>query len=127
MKFLLVVPLILVFAILPNTMQAAPFDSGFIVWAQPNSTTFVARAWGDEFFWWMETSDGYRIILGDGGWYYYATLDERGEFAPTNARVGIDSPPSGSYQLERSASRIAEIEQWIAEASAQIRRTMVCR
>jgi hypothetical protein len=99
--------------------QAAPFDSGMRQWSQPDNTTFVARAWGDEFFWWMETEDGYRIVQGSGDWFYYATLDENGEFAPTDARVGIDSPPSESYKLERSASRIAEIEQLIAETNAQ--------
>ena len=54
---------------------AAPVDTKFIQWSQPNSTTFTARFWGDEFLWRMETQDGYRIIKGAGGWYYYATLN----------------------------------------------------
>lgn len=119
--FYYVVALTVVFVLLPSTLlQAAPFDSGFIQWTQPDNTTFVARAWGDEFFWWMETDDGNRIVQGAGDWFYYATLDENGEFAPSEARVGIDSPPPESYKLERSASRIAEIQQWVADASAQI-------
>jgi M6 family metalloprotease-like protein len=109
-----------VFVCFPCTMQGAPLDTGFIEWLQPDNTTFVARAWGDEFFWWMETEDGYRIVQSSGDWFYYATLDEQGEFAPTSERVGIDDPTAESYQLDRSASRIAEIQQQVAEATEQI-------
>lgn len=120
MRLFFSIALTLLFVLMPMALRAAPFDTGYREWAQPgDKATFVARAWGDEFFSWMETSDGYRIVIGDDCWYYYATLDERGEFAPSSARVGIDSPPSESYHLERSPSRIAEIEQWLALANEQ--------
>lgn len=119
MKFLYFVPCALMLLCISVMTHAAPFDSGMRQWSQPNSITFMARLWGDEFFWWMETSDGYRIVQGSDNWFYYATLDETGEFAPTQSRVGIDSPPGESYQLERSASRIAEIQEQIAVANAQ--------
>jgi hypothetical protein len=113
--FLILITLMCISAI----AASAPFDTGMRERSQPNSSTFTARAWGDEFFWWMETSDGYRVIQSSDAWYYYATLDESGEFTPTTAKVGLDTPPAGSYHLERSPSRIAEIEQWIAQAQAQ--------
>jgi M6 family metalloprotease-like protein len=94
---------------------AAPFDTGVITWTQPNGITFVGRTWGDEFFNWSETIDGYRYVMGNSGWYYYATLDSRGEFASTQFRVGIDSPPPTSYKLERTQARIDAIRQLIEE------------
>jgi len=99
---------------------AAPFDTGFIQWSQPNGRTFVARFRGDEFQHWMETQDGYRVTRGVGEWYYYATLDARGEFTPTELRVGVDQAPSSAYKLERSETRLAEIQQRIGEFNAQV-------
>lgn len=94
-----------------SLLQADYYDSGWIEWKQPNGVTFTARWWGDEFYYYMETQDGYRIVQGNDDYYYYATLDESGEFAPSTNKVGIDNPLSSSYKLERSASRHAEIEQ----------------
>lgn len=87
-------------------------DTGFITWTQPNGTTFIARSWGDEYFYWMETDDGYRITKAEDGWYYYAKLDNRGEFAPSNHKVGIDYPLPKSKGLERSNKRKQEIENF---------------
>lgn len=61
-------------------------DTGFITWEQPDGTDFIARSWGDEFFYWMETDNGYRIIESSDGWYYYATLDIYGEFTATSSK-----------------------------------------
>lgn len=98
-------------ALLVSLAFAGPIDTGFKGWAQPDGTRFTARLWGDEFEWRMETQDGYRIIWTSDDWYYYATLDTKGEYAPTASRVGIDVPPAASYQLERSAERGAEIQR----------------
>mgnify|MGYP005842640525 FL=1 len=85
-----------------NEIKSAPFDTGMTELQQPDETTFIGRIWGDEFFYWAETEDGYRFVQSGDGWYYYATLDQNGEYAPTNYKVGIDTPPISSYQLERS-------------------------
>ena len=105
-----------------GALNGAPFDSGMRQWLQPNGVTFTARLWGDEYLSWMETSGGYRITQGSGGWYYYARLDAAGEFAPTSARVGLERAPSGSYKLERSSVRIAAINQRIAQAGVERQR-----
>lgn len=105
-----------------GVLIAAPFDTGFITWTQPNGVTFIARLWGDEFQYWFETQSGHRIIQSSDNWYYYATLNADGEYTATTLRVGIDSPPSSSYKLERSATRIAAINQQIAEFQEQLRR-----
>jgi hypothetical protein len=83
-------------------MKPAPFDTGMITLQQPDRTEFTGRIWGDEFIYWMETEDGYRFVQTFDGWFYYATLDENGEYAPTEYKVSIDTPPVESYQLERT-------------------------
>jgi hypothetical protein len=103
-----------------NEIKSAPFDTGMITLKQPNDVTFTGRIWGDEFIWWAETEDEYRFIQSDDGWYYYAQLNQDGEFAPTIYKVGIDIPPPSSYQLERTQARIDEINQQIEEFNEQI-------
>ncbi|MBI5217182.1 MAG: T9SS type A sorting domain-containing protein [Ignavibacteriae bacterium] len=101
-------------------MYSAPLDTKMVQWMQPNGVTFMGRMWGDEFFHWCETDSGYRFVQGDSNWYFYATLDSYGEFAPTIYRVGIDIPPASSYHLERSASRITELEQLRDDANEEL-------
>ena len=109
-----------VLVLLTTNVLAAPFDTGFIEWTQPSGTPFIARVWGDEFFSWMETQDGYRVVRGSGGWYYYAMLDAEGDFTATQLRVAVDVAPAGSYKLERSQEAIATIRNRIVEFSRQI-------
>ncbi|MBE0572623.1 MAG: hypothetical protein IH618_13855 [Ignavibacteriaceae bacterium] len=87
---------------------------------QPDQTKFIGRMWGDEFIWWAETEDGYRFIESGDGWYYYATLNQSGEYTPTNYKVGIDTPPASSYQLERTQARLDEIKEQIEQFNEQI-------
>jgi M6 family metalloprotease-like protein len=101
-------------------IKPAPFDTGMIILTQPNEVTFTGRIWGDEFFYWAETEDGYRFVQSGDGWYYYAALDGSGEFTKTTYKVGIDSPPASSYQLERTQARIDEINQQIEQFNEQI-------
>jgi len=103
-----------------NKIKATPFDTGMITLTQPNDVTFTGRIWGDEFFHWTETEAGYRFVQSGDGWYYYAALDESGEFTKTIYKVGIDSPPASSYLLERTQARIEEINQQIEEFNEQI-------
>jgi M6 family metalloprotease-like protein len=113
--------LIAILIIVSNrNLNAAPFDTGMIELQQPDETTFTGRIWGDEFIWWAETKDGYRFVETFDGWYYYATLDENGEYAPTENKVGIDEPPSESYQLERTQSRLEDIAEEIQQFNEQI-------
>lgn len=37
--------------------------------------------------------DGYVVVYGSDGWYYYAELDVRGEYVASPYKVGIDDPP----------------------------------
>ena len=88
-----------------------PYDTGYIVWTQPNGDTFIARHWGDEFIWWMEDEFGYRIIQDSDGYYYYVELDANGEYTPSDILVTENEDPlEDSYLLERTSSRLAVIE-----------------
>ena len=68
---------------------------------QPNgTTTFMATRWGHSFLDEYETDDGYTIVKsGDDNYWYYATLDEEGEYAPSSYKVGIDTPPIEAFHL----------------------------
>ncbi len=101
---------LLSFSASPIKSFGMPYDSGFIEFVQPNGQSFIARFWGDEFIWWMEDENGYRIVQGMDGYYYYAQLNANGEYEPTDKLVGKSFPPKVSFRLERSASRLAEIE-----------------
>ena len=119
-KILSIAVKVLLFAAINNNLQAAPFDTGMITIKQPNGVDFIGRMWGDEFIWWAETEDGYRFIESGDGWYYYAALDQSGEYTPSNYKVGIDTPPASSYQLERTQARLDEIKEQIEQFNEQI-------
>lgn len=120
MKNLFKILLSVLILIIRIEIKPAPFDTGMITLQQPDRTEFTGRIWGDEFFFWAETEAGYRFVQSGDGWYYYATLDGSGEFTKTIYKVGIDSPPAGSYQLERTQARIDEINQQIEQFNEQI-------
>lgn len=58
--------------------------------------------------------DGYVVVYGSDGWYYYAELDVRGEYVASPYKVGIDDPAEIGIprylQRQRSAVRQAEID-----------------
>lgn len=98
--------LFLIFIVLSSLLDAAYLDTGYITWKQPDGTEFIAREWGDEFFNWFETDEGYAIIQDTDGWYYYSKLDNRGEFSPSNKIVGKHKPTGFVKHLKRSMERI---------------------
>lgn len=63
--------------------------------AQPDGTPIRLRLFGDEFYHWHETADGYTVQRGPDGWWRYAVRDARGDLAPGPQRVGVDARPAG--------------------------------
>jgi hypothetical protein len=115
------IPMLLILLIATHLkIFSAPFDTGIITLQQPDRTEFTGRIWGDEFFYWAETEDGYRFVQSSDEYYYYAQLDENGEFTATEYKVRIDAPPSESYQLERTQARIDEINMIIEDFIEQV-------
>jgi len=56
---------------------------------------------------------GYYQVIWDPAtmYYYYATLDQDGDYMPTTYRAGIDIPQGFSPGIRRSAERMLEIEE----------------
>ena len=71
---------------------ARPARSGIYTIYQPDGTSFQSRFYGDEFFKHHTTLDGYSIIKGEDGWWYYAAFNEKGEESSSGYRVGDDAP-----------------------------------
>lgn len=90
---------------------SATRDKGFQQYFQPNGISFIGRAWGDEFLNWLETGDGYTVVIGSDNYFYYATLDRRGEFIASTKKVGIDKPDDIKQHLRRSTQRVSELLQ----------------
>jgi len=90
-------------------------DSGYTTFIQPNGVEFIGRKWGDEFFHWLETEDGYRFNKYIDGYYYYAVLNDVGDFTPSQNKVGIDLLLNTSFKLERSPQRKIEINNKISQ------------
>lgn len=59
---------------------------------QPDGTTFNATQWGAEYNHGWETTEGYTIVKGDDGWWWYATVED-GRITQTDRKAGINSPP----------------------------------
>ena len=57
----------------PTNLYAAPAYDGFIELQQPSKFTFKARLYGDEWYNWVETNNGYGIYqnMATGNWEYY--------------------------------------------------------
>ncbi len=96
---------LLVIIILTGAIYSSWFDTGYKTWKQPDGTEFTARHWGDEFFNWFETDDGYTIKQNSEGWYTYAKLDNKGDFRSSNKIVGKHKPTGFVKQLKRSQER----------------------
>lgn len=123
MKILYIILTILL--LFTGDILSVPWDTGYIEWEQPDATKFTARSWGDEFASWMESDNGYQIILGPDEYYYYAVLDQNGEFTYSENKVGIDEALSESYHLERSPQRLAEIEAEIEAFNEQLEQNYI--
>lgn len=80
--------------------QAVPAYRGAITVAQPDGTTLTLKMHGDEFCGWATTSDGYTVVQGADGFYYYAQLGAGNSLQPTAVRV---NEPSRRTSAERSS------------------------
>ena len=58
---------------------------------QPDGTVIECYVSGDEFFNWIHDEDGYSIVKGSDGYYYYATKKE-GIIVPSGYRVKSVNP-----------------------------------
>lgn len=54
---------------------------------QPDGTSLNIRMNGDEWFNWVSTSDGYRIVRNDAGVFEYVSILKSGEIRPSGVRA----------------------------------------
>ncbi|MBE0662634.1 MAG: M6 family metalloprotease domain-containing protein [Bacteroidales bacterium] len=81
----------LILFIFTPSLQAAWFDRLPYSVTQPDGSTIDCYASGDEYFNWLHDEDGYTIIVGEDGFYYYGKV--QGEFVvPTAYRVNSVDP-----------------------------------
>lgn len=72
---------------LPAALEAAPVFGETFTEKQPDGTTVSYQAWGDEFYAFAESPDGYALTRQADGWICYATLSG-GELVSTGIRLG---------------------------------------
>jgi M6 family metalloprotease-like protein len=83
---------------------AAPYSGETFTYSQPNGETFKVRLWGDEFFAYQETEDGYLVVRDPHkGFYCYAqVLPDGSDIISTGVRVG-HAKPAGLKPKQRLA------------------------
>lgn len=59
---------------------------------QPDGRSFQAYQWGDEWLHGWETLEGYTIVQGDNGVWYYAVLDPHGALVVSAHRADRPAP-----------------------------------
>lgn len=74
---------------------AAPYTGERFTYRQPDGETFSVRLWGDEFFAYQETDDGFLVVRDPKkGFFCYAKVTPGGgDIVSTGVRVGRAKPP----------------------------------
>ena len=90
--FLLTAALLLAAA---HQCQAVPYHGECFTYRQPDRTVFQVRLFGDEFFAYQETLDGYLVIRDPVSRFFcYATVTADGaDIVSTGVRIGQEVPP----------------------------------
>ena len=99
---------------------ARPARPGIHTIHQPDGTSFQAMIHGDEFYKVKTTADGYAIMQGEDGWWYYAQFNALGERASSGYRVGAVTP---SHILSESRNIPKDILREKARQKRQVRQT----
>ena len=66
---------------------AVPARPGVVSLRQKDGSIIKARIHGDEFCNWFTTAEGYNIVAGTDGDWYFAELDKSGSFVSSGVRV----------------------------------------
>ena len=86
------------------------WDSTSIV-GQPDGSSAEVRLFGDEFYHWLESPDGYTVVRDPvSGWYCYADVSIDGiRLLSTGVRLGNPPPSDLEPGLQLDASAVADI------------------
>jgi M6 family metalloprotease-like protein len=94
----------LLFIFLIRCLFSAPIDFLPVSIQQPNGIIIQCFASGDEYFNWLHDENGFTIIKGSDGWYYYGKVHD-GIVIPSKAKVGTDNPVSFNLQAWAKISK----------------------
>ena len=89
-----IIPFLLFQALLftgSNLLYAIPARPGVITVTQSDGTRLKIRIYGDEYYHYTISEEGYTLTSGSDGDYYYATLSPNGQLAST----GVKARPMG--------------------------------
>ena len=78
--------------------MAAPLKNVEVQLTQPNGEVIYCFASGDEFYNYLHDADGFTIVKGEGGYYYYAMYDEAGQVVASAYKVNSVSPAAVGLQ-----------------------------
>ena len=112
MKKILIISLLVLLCINTIPVSAVPADSTLRNVTQPDGTFFEARLMGDEFYHWIETSDGYPINYTEDGWWVYETGEKFSIKSSEEKIVGKINPET---LFDGSSKKIIPPEKTISQ------------
>ena len=120
----IVLMLVLAGSLLPRA-YATPARPGTVTLTQSDGTVIRAQIHGDEFFHWTTTQDGYSIVGGGDGDWYFAELDSRGRLVSTGIKAAPASRLSAEQRaaLKKNLRPTAESRSRISPAAASRKRS----
>ena len=77
---------------------AAPLNNIEVRLTQPDGQVIHCYASGDEFYNYLHDANGFTIVQGEGGYYYYATRDADSKVVPSTYVVNSVDPTSVGLQ-----------------------------
>lgn len=78
--------------LMPLLLMAAPLKNMPVKLTLPNGEILNCLASGDEFFNYLHDADGYSIVKGEDGYYYYALRAEGKDLIASKYKVGTINP-----------------------------------
>ncbi|MCR5014864.1 MAG: T9SS type A sorting domain-containing protein, partial [Bacteroidales bacterium] len=103
---------------------AAPLKNVNVRLTQPDGQVINCFASGDEFYNYLHDAQGFTIVQGEGGYYYYATYDAEGKVVPSAYVVDTVDPatvglkPNTLISTEEYYARRHEREKHIRQPKA---------
>lgn len=98
-----IIPFLLFQALLftgSNLLYAIPARPGVITVTQSDGTRLKIRIYGDEYYHYTISEEGYTLTSGSDGDYYYATLSPNGQLASTGVKARPMSKLSNSERQQ---------------------------
>lgn len=94
--------LLLSMILLPALIKAGPASPGIITDKQPDGSTIEYYLRGDEKIYWMESLDGYTLLINNSGYIVYAIQDAKKDLVPSEI-IYRNTPTTKSVDSRMSA------------------------